>query len=527
MTLEDLAPVLALAERNLAAGQADSYDMAVVALARGLGGADGEAEELFARARALEPGDPSPLVLLAIWRRRDGRLRDAVLASDQAIALAPDYADAWLERGAALAAGGSAAAARNSFERAAQLAPQSARAHAAIASIAARDGDRPAAERHAATALALEPGNAVAINALAALALERGAADEAIAMLSPLAGTLPLSVERSHARSLLADALGKSGDADAAYALYAAANADYAELNPPAADAMIGQRDFIEAIDRGLARALPHWQPAVANSGIPAAARRHIFLLGYPRSGTTLLENVLASLAGVHALEERPTLSALDEALLTGGASAIEGGLLDFATWDQVRLDRAARDYWDWVVRAGVPAGAPAFVDMDPLKGTRLPFIARLFPAARVILLRRDPRDVVWSCFRTNFALTSNTLEFTSLERAARHYDALMRLIDRALEHLPIRALEVDYQRLVRDFDDVTHEICDFTGLEWSEDLRRFDRTAKARGVGTASATQVRRGLYDGSGQWRPFAKYFEPVLPILAPWIERFGARS
>jgi hypothetical protein len=63
--------------------------------------------------------------------------------------------------------------------------------------------------------------------------------------------------------------------------------------------------------------------------------------------------------------------------------------------------------------------------------------------------------------------------------------------------------------------------LCDFLGLEWTDDLRRFDRTARRRGVSTASVTQVRRGLYDGSGQWRPYERYLEPVLPILKPWIE------
>jgi hypothetical protein len=66
--------------------------------------------------------------------------------------------------------------------------------------------------------------------------------------------------------------------------------------------------------------------------------------------------------------------------------------------------------------------------------------------------------------------------------------------------------------------------MADFVGLEWTEDFRRFDRTAQTRGVQTASATQVRRGLYDGRGQWRRYASQLAPALPILAPWVERFG---
>jgi hypothetical protein len=161
---------------------------------------------------------------------------------------------------------------------------------------------------------------------------------------------------------------------------------------------------------------------------------------------------------------------------------------------------------------------------MDPLKGTRLPLIARLFPDARILLMRRDPRDVVWSCFHTNFAFTNAAMDFTTLEKAARHYDAMMRLIETARERLPLNVHVVRYEALVRDFDAETNALCAFAGLEWSEELRRFDRTAKTRGVSTASAGQVRKGLYDGSKQWERYAEFLEPVMPVLQPWIDKFG---
>ncbi len=89
---------------------------------------------------------------------------------------------------------------------------------------------------------------------------------------------------------------------------------------------------------------------------------------------------------------------------------------------------------------------------------------------------------------------------------------------------MPLTAHEVRYEALVRDFDAETQALCAFADVPWSDALRQFGATAQRRGVATASAGQVRKGLYDGSGQWRPYARYFEPVLPILQPWIERFG---
>ena len=138
--------------------------------------------------------------------------------------------------------------------------------------------------------------------------------------------------------------------------------------------------------------------------------------------------------------------------------------------------------------------------------------------------MRRDPRDVVWSCFRTNFAMSSGTLEYVTIERTARHYDAVMRLTELALDHLPLNYHIIQYHRLVQDFDAETQAMCAFAGLEWTEQVRSFDRTAAKRGVTTASAGQVTRGLYDGTRQWEPYAEYLAPVLPILEPWLRKFG---
>ena len=99
-----------------------------------------------------------------------------------------------------------------------------------------------------------------------------------------------------------------------------------------------------------------------------------------------------------------------------------------------------------------------------------------------------------------------------------------MRLIEAARARLPLDLHELRYEALVADFDATTRALCGFAGLDWIPEIRRFDRTAKARGVSTASAGQVRKGLYDGRRQWEPFARWLEPVMPILAPWIERFG---
>ena len=518
-----LAAAAVESEAALARGTGDAHDHTVAALARAARGDQTGAQALLERALAMEPGNPATLTGLAIFHRQNGRLREAVLACDAAIAAWPDYPDAWLERGAILSSGGSAEAARKSFARAAELAPQSAPAHAGLAALAAREGNVGDARLHAEQALALDPGNIVAATALARADIAAGQSERARDLLAPRAAAMTKpNFDRMLTLVTLGDALDRLKDHAGAYAAYARSKADFAAIHADTAAGRMRHGEFIEAIAQGFAAVDP-WPGAVCASP-RAETPRHVFLLGYPRSGTTLLENVLATLPGVAALEERPTLAAADREYLSGSHGEVVASLARFARLDGPALDDLSRAYWEKVADAGVPNGAACFVDMDPLKGTRLPLIARLFPDARILIMRRDPRDVVWSCFRTNFAMTSGTLDYTSLESTARHYDALMRLTQSCLDRLPLNVHEVHYHCLVRDFDSTTREICDFLGLEWTADLRRFDRTAARRGVTTASAGQVQRGLYDGPRQWEPYAQFFAPVMPMLQPWIDRFG---
>ena len=508
------------ARAALASGDRRAVHYNTLAWERAVSGDVAQAGELFRQALSLEPHDPEALVGLAGLARAAGRLSEAARLCDSAIAAAPDYPEAWLERGFAMQAGGAMAAARECFARVVVLAPHSAQAHAGLAAIAAREGDRAAGREHAALALAADPDNAIAAAALAALALEAGDAEAARRLIEPLAARrLQADAERIQLLSVLGDACARLGDAAAAHSAYVRSKADFAAVHAVHFAGRPPHRAWIEAIDAALAALDPALWPSPTPAPASASAR-HVFVLGYPRSGNTLLENVLASLPGVAALEERATLRKSDSAFLAEPAA----GLACLQALDAPAAAAHCDAYWHEVADAGVPRGGLAFVDMDPLKGTRLPLIARLFPAARILLLRRDPRDVVWSCFRTSFALTNAAMDFVTLERTARHYAALMTLIEHARTRLPLTVYEVSYEALVRDFDAETQTICQFCGLDWSEDLRQFDRTARQRGVSTASATQVRKGLYDGSGQWRPFARWLAPVMPILEPWIERFG---
>lgn len=504
----------ALAQRRLELGDRTPLLLNLAAWAHEQAGDYQGADAMLREALLLSPEDPLILSAWAGVARKQGDVVAALLRADRAIRVGPQCGSAWLERGYALDASGSIMAARDSFARAALLEPGNAPAWAGYAHAAARLGEMTAALEAAENALRLSPGEPLATFAKARCFLDLQAFSDAESLLDQLIASGPSCENRVLALALFGQVRHALGRYDDAFTAYAQSNAAFLALHGPGPP--LTQTEFARRLESSLRSSGLAARPPLSLAPIPGEARRHVFVLGFPRSGTTLMENILASLPGAWALEERPTLRAADEAFLLP-----QQGLSDLAAIDEAAAQGLRTAYWDAVFAAGVDRDAALFVDMDPLKSLRLPIIARLFPDAYVIQMRRDPRDVVWSCFRTAFAPSTAAFEFTSVERAATLYAAVMTLVDTCRASLPLRMKTVSYEALVLDFEGETRALCDFLGVDWTEDLLRFDRTAMRRGVGTASVTQVRRGLYDGSRQWQSYQRYLEPVLPVLRPWIE------
>jgi Tfp pilus assembly protein PilF len=515
----DIAGAARIAEAALARGASEPMFLNLAAWRREEAGDFAAAHALLDRALALAPGDPAVLGAIGAVLRKEGRLAEALATLDGTLRAAPRHAAAWLERGYVLELLRDGPAAKASYARALQIDPDLAPALGRLADALAREGDGERARVLAERALALDPREPSATAALATLDLEARDGAAAEGRLRPLLASGVKGDDRTRALTLLGDALDRQDRTAEAWASWTAAQANFraiyaAELAP--GPDRPSHRAFVERLAE---QVVPPPAPVVAPP-VAGAAATHVFLLGYPRSGTTLVENVLASAPGVLALEERETFADIDAALV-----ANDGTMADLDALAPERLAELRAAYWRRVrTMLGRDPGGATFVDMNPFNGIKLPLIARLFPDARVLLMRRDPRDVVLSCFRINFVPSTAAWGFTDPVEAARHYDALMRLIERCRERLPVAVHEVRYDRLVADFEPTVRAFAGFIGLPWTDDFRRFDRTAKARGVRTASATQVRRGLYDGRGQWRRYAEQLAPALPILAPWVERFG---
>jgi hypothetical protein len=251
-----------------------------------------------------------------------------------------------------------------------------------------------------------------------------------------------------------------------------------------------------------------------------ALPAKHVFMVGFPRSGTTLLEQVLDCHSAVVTSGERETL---DEG--TREFLRTPDDVWRLAAMRGAGLRRHRRIYWRRVSEHGIAVGGRVFIDKQPYHTLKLPLIVKLFPAAKIVFSVRDPRDVVLSCFRRRFLMSAPNFEFLTLEGAARFYDATMRLAEIYRAKLPLDLLQLRHEDLVANLEEEVGVVCDFLGLTWEDSMRDFAAHAKTKAITTPSSVQVRQGLNrEGIGHWRRYREQMAPVLPILQPWVERFG---
>jgi hypothetical protein len=233
-----------------------------------------------------------------------------------------------------------------------------------------------------------------------------------------------------------------------------------------------------------------------------------------------LLEQVLASHPEVEALEEKELLIDASRAFMRQPAD-----LEKLLAATELQLHEFREAYWQGVHDAGAAVAGKVFVDKHPLNTIKLPVIARLFPEAKILFAVRDPRDVVFSCFRRRFRMSAPMYELLTLQGAAEFYDAAMQLGIRVLETSPLACHFVHHENVVANFEHVVTEVCKFAGLQWTDQMRDFSARVQDRSVATPSAAQLALGLNSGGvGQWRRYSNQMQPVLPLLQRWVKRFG---
>jgi hypothetical protein len=399
------------------------------------------------------------------------------------------------------------------YERALALAPNDAASHAGLAQAFEARHDLARAKEHAATALCLDASNVIARLALARVLVRANDFVGAEAAVDPVAQSARTPAElRVQALGLVGDSRDRRDDARGAFQAFTAANQISLQLHGAWLDAterlyhpasVQRMRDVVAELDAST------WSA-------PVDTRSPVFLIGFPRSGTTLLDQILSSHSGIVCLEESEHFSEALGEIITEPARAFGPGALT-----DHELDRIRESYWR---RVG-EQGASIVVDKYPLNIVVLPLIKRVFPGAKIIFAMRDPRDVVLSCFQQRFTINAAMAQFLELGRAGAYYDQVMALFELCRVRLDFDLHQVRYEDVVADLEGASRQLCAFLGVPFEGAMLNYRETALRRDIATPSARQVIEPLYNRSiGRWRRYEEELKPVLPVLAPWAERYG---
>jgi Tfp pilus assembly protein PilF len=303
---------------------------------------------------------------------------------------------------------------------------------------------------------------------------------------------------------------------------YAEAWEDWADGK--AALAERGGRSYLAAEVRRQADQLAAFFTPDPVANLPRAARRDdvaqpIFIIGFPRSGTTLTEQILASHSAIRAGGELPFGHELRDyaAELAGGEAAFPNGLDGAEGWPELLRDR----YLERAKEYGLTDGGGWFTDKMPLNDMWLPLLRLAFPQSPVVRVRRHPLDVLVSVMAHD--MTHGFHCAYRLEDAAAHLALMDELVARYSEAGTGPTHELQYERLIADQAGETQRLMASMGLELEpSQLRFFERETVSP---TPSYAQVREPLNDRSvGRWRNYAVQLQPILPIVAKAMERGG---
>lgn len=437
---------------------------------------------------------------------RQGSLGQAAEAYRRALTLSPSHADAWLNLGAACRRLDRIEEAAACARKVLELRPDDTRALNNLANALNAQGRFDEAAQCYRRALDLRPADAEAYyNLVNQQPLNDGSAESEATFTNLRRQAEHPGSFTPREQSALLFALGKAldarGEPDLAFESLARANALHRSMLRFNVAASEQRAEAIaERFDSGLLARLP-------SAGSPS--ERPVFIVGMPRSGTTLVEQIVSAHPDVHGAGEIGLFPALASRLHGPAGTAPPFWVSDPSPEDLARLASSYLEALD-------PLGSSKARVTDKTIGNfeLLGLIHLCLPNARIIHCRRDPRDVCVSCFSTRFSGGHDyAYDLAELGRYWRLYDLLMAHWREVLP--PGRIFEVDYEALVDDLEGWARRLIAHLGLGWDDACLRFHESQRT--VATASFAQVRRPIYkDSVGRWRRFAPHLGPLLEAL-----------
>ncbi|MFL6731213.1 MAG: tetratricopeptide repeat-containing sulfotransferase family protein [Sphingomicrobium sp.] len=483
----------------------DPFDAAAIRMLAELAGRIGrwrDAENLLRRAVELAPGWAAAKANLALVLGRMGRPAEAMELLDEVFADEPEELGHWNLKAATLGRLGDFEQAIGLYESVLERSPTQARvwlSYGHMLKTIGRQADGVAAYRQS---IALKPALGEAWWSLANLKTVKFTKADLGAMQEALHARDLADEDRFHLDFALGKALHDLGRADEAFAHYAAANALRLKLQPYRPHEI--SRTVERCIDAFTAEAF-----AARKGG--SEAPDPIFIVGMPRAGSTLVEQILSSHSAVEGTSELPDIPALCRRV-----GPYPRAILDLSETERREIGE------EYLKRSGVQRRTerPFFIDKLPNNWLFVPFIHLILPNAKIIDARRHPLGCCFSNFRQHFA---HGQAFTyDLEHVGRYYADYVRLMTHVDAVLPGRVHRIIYERMVDDTEAEVRSLLDYCGLDFEPQVLEFYKTQRA--VRTASSEQVRRPIYrEATEEWRAYEQHLAPLKTILGPVLDAY----
>ncbi len=245
-----------------------------------------------------------------------------------------------------------------------------------------------------------------------------------------------------------------------------------------------------------------------------------VFLIGFPRSGTTLLDTILRTHSKTFVLEEKPYISLIRDEFFKSNNNLISA--LENIKFNELKKIR--QNYFANIKKISNNNSSEIIIDKLPLNIIEIGFIKRIFPKSKFILMLRHPCDSVLSCFVTDFNINEAMVHFLNIDDAAKLYSRVFNLWNQFTKVLKIQFHIIKYEKVITHFDETINNLLNFLEINWEDNLRNFNKTAIERNrIKTPSYNQVINPLNTSSiGRWKNYDK-MKNIENKLGEWIEFF----
>lgn len=497
------------------------------------------------RASRMDPGNPNLLLNLGHARGSNYDYAGAEEAFERVFRLSPKKAEALAAAGFRARDFGNQAMAERYYRMAAEQKDVTPESLVALAEIAERYSRLEEAAQWIDRALALQPNIPAALLVRARLARQAGQLDEAKRILQsfPTAAERDLRARAHYERGGILD---REGRYDEAMAAFLEAKALLAPNAAPHIASAKQVRTQLKALRENLnPEILKRWHESRQQL---KPLHRLALLCGHPRSGTTLLEQVLDSHPDIVSAEEtrifhdntyplvqrQASLEANVLAVLEGArVEALQGARGNYFRCMEAFLGGLNRQdacstmeaFRGGLSRQDACATSRLLVDKNPILTFLLPLFVRIFPEAKLLIALRDPRDVCLSCFMQPLGLNQSAAAYLTLEGTVEDYAALMSTYQVLAPQMQNERLEVRYEDMVNDLESVSRRVLEFLGVTWNERVLHFHEHARQKLVRSPTYADVTKPVFKRAvGRWEHYRKYLEPYLPKLEPFVKAFG---